>query len=81
MTRRPDDPEKTDPVADAKGGDNDADEGDGDNADHLLLDEDSDAPNFKPEVQPRRLRIEVLDTAAPTGAAQSYGYGSDCKEA
>jgi predicted Ser/Thr protein kinase len=86
VTRRPDDPpEETDPVADAEsGGDepddddnegdddegDEGDEGDDDDVDHFLLDEDSDAPNLVPEVQPRRLlagRIEMLDKIGEGG--------------
>ncbi len=84
--RPDDPPEETDPVADAEdgggeadedaedGGD-DADEADDaddadDDADHFLLDEDSDAPNLVPEAQPRRLlagRIEMLDKIGEGG--------------
>lgn len=82
VTRRPDDPhEETDPVADAERGEAEPDDADNeghddeghdddDDADHFLLDEDSDAPNLVPEVQPRRLlagKIEMLDKIGEGG--------------
>jgi len=82
VTRRPDDPvDETDAAASDDGdyeadADADADDGaddDGDDdidADHFLLDEDSDAPNLVPEEHPRRLlagKIEMLDKVGEGG--------------